>query len=210
MVLDDDLEPSHWKPSPNDVMLNYQEAVENEDRIRCAAWARGATNDATVQAALKGPQKPISREELLKFAQTMDWKSTLSDPSAKAAMKRVQNRISSLKKEGMQVVMNATVEPNVGQRLLNQRVRVPIQHEFFMSSTFNPLEASHPTRGWDQRVRPWPGRKISDSKGEETSYWVAGWAGSDKGLDTNFQIVRPQDITPYAREAKKMHGRAFR
>ena len=113
----------------------------------------------------------------------------------------------------MAIVNNRLVPPNVGSRLINERVRVPVKHEFFSSSTFNPLESSHPTRGWDPRVRPWPGRKIPGHEGQPdpTSYWVASWVPSDLDIDPNFQCVRPEDITQEAREKKKtLHGKAFR
>jgi len=211
----DDVMDDRWVPSPNDIMLNYQEAVNNEDRVRIASW--GAQNrpvDPAVEYGMKaGTLPPASRAELLSFAKGSDWKAALDDPASRAAIRRVRDRISSLKEEGMAVVTNKTVQPNVGCRLLNERVREPVKHEFFMSSTLNPLEASHPTRGWDPRVRPWPGRRINDraSAKEETSYWVMSWVPSNKALDTDFHCVRPQDITPEARATKlALHSKAFR
>jgi len=202
-----------WVPSANDIMLNYQEAVSNEDRLRVAAWDRNAGPDPAVSFAMKvGLEKPASRADLLSFARTADFRTAFAkDPQAKAAMRRVKDRILSLKQEGMQIVTNSTVEPNAGSQLLNQRVREPVPHEFFMSSTLNPLESSHPTRGWDPRARAWPGRNIGDHVVEPTSYWCVSWVPGEKALDTEARCVRPQDITPEARAAKQaLHGKAFR
>ena len=218
-IMGDGADEGRWIPSPNDMMLNYQQAVTNEDRLRAASYAANldlAANPAVVYAMKKGTEHAPGRNEMLGFAEAFnarDWKAALADPAAKAAMRRVRDRVASLKEEGMAIVNNRLVPPNVGSRLINERVRVPVKHEFFSSSTFNPLESSHPTRGWDPRVRPWPGRKIQRHEGQPdpTSYWVASWVPSDLDIDPNFQCVRPEDITQEAREKKKtLHGKAFR
>mmetsp|Transcript_14472 Transcript_14472/g.37532 ORF Transcript_14472/g.37532 Transcript_14472/m.37532 type:complete len:219 (+) Transcript_14472:21-677(+) len=212
----DDIDDGRWVPSPNDHMLNYQQAVDSEDRIRILSWSQKQKADAAIKAAMEPPTKhPVGRQELLSFAQRHDWKAAAKDPATKAAMQRVRDRVASLKEEGMHIFENRAVKPNAGTRLLNQRVRVPVEHEFFMSSSLNPLEASYAIRGWDTRVRPWPGETMLNpaERREPTSFWCESWGGcaSDKALDTGMTCVRPQDITPYAKQMKStLHGKAFR
>ena len=203
------------RPSPNDEMLNYQEAVNSEDRCRVASWEREALKDPTVRDAIQRAKQRPSRTEMLQFAQNSNWQVALASPAAKDAMRRIKHRVMSLKEEGMAIANQQTVTPNVGHRLLNAPVKVQVKQEFFMTGKFNPLEASHPQRGWDPSVIQWPGRKIGDigAKREPTSFWCESWGGcaSDKGLDTGYHCVRPQDITPEARRAKaELHTRGWR
>ena len=48
--------------------------------------------------------------------------------AAKAAMRRVRDRVASLKEEGMAIVNNRLVPPNVGSRLINERVREELRN----------------------------------------------------------------------------------
>jgi len=189
----------------------WRGTVDMEDKLRVASWSKNGGVTATVAKALEPPPRPLPRNEMLNFATafkgTADWKSALADPAAAEAMRRVRARVAELNAEGHAINTFSRVQPNAGATLLNKKEPAP-RHVQFRTSTLNPMNADAVERGWDPRIRMWTGRRIDGKPPDPTSLWCSSWGASagEKALDTEFKVVRPQDIEPYHQERIKELG----
>jgi hypothetical protein len=202
------------RPTPVHKNIMYDDLVNMEDRIRTRGWVmQGGLTPASEAAIKPSTNPPVPRGEMLEFARSEGWRSIVKrDPQALDAIRRIRERVTSLQSESRAFVTDVAIGQDRGTILLNKRAGGP-RHTQFRTSNLNPLNPHSVERGWDQRVRLWQGRQMTDGKVNlaPSSLWCEGWAASanESGFDGEFQYVRPQDKLRPA-FAKELHGRGWR